>query len=198
MSRDELHRTSARRAPWDARVLAARQRRDVRIIRGQGSGFRLRQGYGGHVSDRCHSSSLSRALSKPRSPIAATGPSDTFITPYYSRLFRTQRSTLNVKRSFGHRFHHATASSADSPSVHSKVSAGRVEGDRHTAATIDNVDFIDGAKRGVGRLARAQRAKAANHANGHLGGFAPLRENSLFKTFVIQPLVLRRARPERT
>jgi hypothetical protein len=43
--------------------------------------------------------------------------------------------------------------------------AGRDEAGRHTAATIDNFDFIDGAKRGVGRLAGAQRPKAARLAS---------------------------------
>jgi hypothetical protein len=62
----------------------------------------IRSNQGSGVSnlcrELCRSSSLSRSLSKPRSPIAATGPSGTFITPYYSRLFRTKRSTLNVNR----------------------------------------------------------------------------------------------------
>jgi hypothetical protein len=79
-------------------------------------------------------------LLKPRSPIAATGPSGVFFPEH--------------------------------------PVAGRGEAGRHTAATVDDLDFIDGAKRGAGRLAGAQRPKAANHANGHLCGLAPWRENS--------------------
>jgi hypothetical protein len=133
----------------------------------------IRSNQGSGVSnlcrELCRSSSLSRSLSKPRSPIAATGPSGTFITPYYSRLFRTKRSTLNVKRltlnvpsatDFTTPPHHLRTAPPCTPKSPPAGDAGR-----HTAATIDDLDFIDGAKRRVGRLAGAQRPKAAHRAS---------------------------------